>query len=253
MTPPAPRDWDPERYQRDAGYVPALGRGVLEWLAPQPGERILDLGCGDGTLTAELQAVGAHVVGVDASPAQIAVCRARGLDAQVMAGEALTFEAAFEAVFSNAALHWMTRPDAVIAAVHRALVPGGRFVAEFGGAGNVAAVLEGILAVLDARGFDGRPVVPWFFPTPEDYTARLHHAGFTVERMEHFARPTDLPGDVIDWLDVFAPHFDALLPGDEIADFHAEVAQRVRQTLYDEVRDTWWVDYVRLRFIAQRD
>jgi hypothetical protein len=133
------------------------------------------------------------------------------------------------------------------------LCRGGRFVAEFGGAGNVAAVLEGILAVLDARGFDGRPVVPWFFPTPEDYTVRLHHAGFTVERMEHFARPTDLPGDVIDWLDVFAPHFDALLPGDEIADFHAEVAQRVRQTLYDEERDTWWVDYVRLRFIAQRD
>ncbi|MFT5539376.1 MAG: hypothetical protein ACI82H_000895 [Alphaproteobacteria bacterium] len=130
---------------------------------------------------------------------------------------------------------------------------GGRFVAEFGGAGNVAAVLEALLALLEARGLDGPSVVPWFFPTPEDYTARLDRAGFTVARMEHFARPTDLPGDMTDWLGVFAPHFDTLLPGNEVDNFHAEVAQRARQILYDEQRHSWWVDYVRLRFIAKRD
>jgi SAM-dependent methyltransferase len=170
-----------------------------------------------------------------------------------MAGEALTFDGAFDAVFSNAALHWMTQPNAVIAAVHRALVPGGRFVAEFGGAGNVAAVLEALLATLDARGLDGRSVVPWFFPTPEDYGTRLARAGFMVKRMVHFARPTDLPGDMTRWLDVFAPHFDALLPANEVPDFHVEVAQRTRQRLYDAQRQVWWVDYVRLRFIAERD
>src|SRR4051812_24270218 len=125
--------WAPDAYLQHAGFVPALGAGVLELLDPQPGERILDLGCGEGSLTQELVARGAVVLGVDSSDAQVAAARARGLDARVMDGEALAFEHEFDAVFSNAALHWMRRPDAVVAGVARALRPGGRFVAELGG------------------------------------------------------------------------------------------------------------------------
>ena len=121
--------WNPEHYARNAGFVAELGLPVVELLNPQPGERILDLGCGDGVLTEKLAALGCQVVGVDSSPAQIAAAQARGLDAHVVDAQRLTFDAEFDAVFSNAALHWMRKPDEVIAGVWRALEPGGRFVA----------------------------------------------------------------------------------------------------------------------------
>lgn len=244
------RDWNPDLYARDAGFVPALGHDALAILAPRSGERILDLGCGDGTLTVELAGAGATVVGVDASPAQVAVARARDLDIRVVRGEALDFSDEFDAVFSNAALHWMTQPDAVIAGVFRALRPGGRFVAEMGGGGNIDHLLAAILGALDARGIDGRPAVPWFFPIPGDYRRRLEAAGFRVSRMEHFPRPTDLDCAMEDWLAVFAAAFDALLPDSEVVAFHHDVAERARPALFDTARDKWWVDYVRLRFVA---
>src|SRR5512142_2028530 len=136
----APQTWDPERYARNARFVADLGMPVVELLAPKSGERILDLGCGDGALTEKLVAMGCTVVGVDGSAEQVAAARARGLDCHVMDGEQLTFNNEFDAVFSNAALHWMKRADAVIAGVWRALKPGGRFVAECGGHGNIKAI-----------------------------------------------------------------------------------------------------------------
>ena len=125
---------------------------VVDLLAPRPGERILDLGCGDGALTEKLAAAGCDVVGADASAELVKAARARGLDARLMNGEALDFDGEFDAVFSNAALHWMLRPDAVIDGVYRALKPGGRFVGEFGGAGNVATIASALEAALDRRG-----------------------------------------------------------------------------------------------------
>ena len=150
--------WDPNRYAQNARFVAYLGAPLIELLAPQPGERILDLGCGDGALTEKLAACGCTVVGVDGSAEQIAAARQRGLDARVMNGEALDFDRDFDAVFSNAALHWMKRVDAVIDGVRRALKPGGRFVAEMGGAGCVAKVREALTMALRLRGIDAGPV-----------------------------------------------------------------------------------------------
>ena len=148
MANPGQQRWTADSYQQHTGFVPVLGAPVLDLLAPMADERILDLGCGDGALTEKLVAAGADVLGVDASEAMVEAARARGLDVRVQDGQALDFDRAFDAVFSNAALHWMLDPDAVIAAVHRALRPGGRFVGEFGGHGNVAAIRVAILAVL---------------------------------------------------------------------------------------------------------
>jgi trans-aconitate methyltransferase len=242
------QQWDPEAYDANARFVSDLGAGVVELLDPLPGERILDLGCGDGALTKVLIETGADVVGVDGSPEMVASARAAGVDANVVDGHALPFDCEFDAVFSNAALHWMTRPDEVIAGVARALKPGGRFVAEMGGHGCVAAVVTALLAVLERRGINGKALIPWYFPTPDDYRVRLERGGFEVDTMLHFPRPTPLPGDVIDWLDVFAGPF--LGEVDDPAEAKAEVAELLRPSLCDE-RGNWTVDYVRLRVAAQ--
>src|SRR5689334_15105089 len=176
----AEQTWEAERYAAAAAFVPALGAPVVELLAPQPGERILDLGCGDGVLTEKIAAAGASVVGVDGGPDMVAAARARGLDAHVMDGQRLTFDREFDAVFSNAAIHWMRDQDAVLAGVRRALKPGGRFVAEMGGHNNTAAIMVAFSAVLARRGLDARRYNPWYFPSAAAYRARLEGAGFAV-------------------------------------------------------------------------
>jgi len=241
--------WDPVRYRRNAAFVPALGLGVLDLLAAKPGERILDLGCGDGTLTAVL-AETAAVVGVDASAEQIAAAKARGLDARRLDGNRLTFEREFDAVFSNAALHWMRDPDAVIGGVWRALKPGGRFVAECGGAGNVAHVAGAMLDALKRRGIDGRPAIPWYFPSPDEYRAKLAARGFEIVSIVLFPRPTELPGRLGDWLDTFAESLLALLPESQRPDFKGDVEESLRPVLSKD--GIWSVDYVRLRFAAEK-
>ena len=188
--------WDPARYQQNAGFVAVLGAPLLDLLAPLAGERILDLGCGDGALTLKI-AETASVLGVDFSADQIRGARARGLDARVADGNRLDFNDEFDAVFSNAALHWMRDPDGVIAGVWRALKPGGRFVAECGGAGNVASIMAALVAALDRRGIDGKAAVPWYFPAPEEYRARLERRGFQVESIAlipRLGRPVYIDG-----------------------------------------------------------
>jgi trans-aconitate methyltransferase len=241
--------WDPKRYARHARFVADLGMPVVELLAPRPGERILDLGCGDGVLTEKLVAVGCHVVGVDGSPAQVEAARARGLDAQVMDGEHLTFADEFDAVFSNAALHWMKRADDMIAGVWRALRPGGRFVAECGGHGCVAMIEAALHAALQRRAIDARRVNPWYFPTVEEYRARLEGRGFNVSYIALIPRPTPLPGDITGWLETFAESFSAALPAADRPAFIDEVREALRPRLCD-AQGNWTADYVRLRFAA---
>ena len=242
---------DPETYARNARFVSDLGSPVVELLAPRPGERILDLGCGDGVLTRQLVDRQCEVVAIDSSAAQIEATRKLGLDAHVMNAEALPFRDEFDAVFSNAVLHWITNADPMIAAVHRSLKPGGRFVAECGGHGCVQNVRTALVHALDRRGIDGQARVPWYFPTPGDYATRLERAGFRVDSIALIPRPTPLPGDVIDWLETFAQNFLQGLSGVERADY----LQEVRAVLEPQLRDstgTWVADYVRLRFAATK-
>lgn len=243
--------WDPDRYARNAGFVAALGGPVLALLDPRPGERVLDLGCGDGALTARLARMGIEVVGVDASADQIAATKARGLDARVMDGQALSFESEFDAVLSNAAMHWMRRAEDVIDGVWRALKPGGRFAAEMGGGANIAIVLDALTATLARRGIDARAVMPWFFPTDAEYRTLLEQRGFAVASVALIPRPTPLPGDVRDWLETFTESFLSTVPTGERPALMDELAAALRPRLLG-ADGVWVLDYVRLRFLAHK-
>ena len=243
--------WKAERYAEHAPFVPLLGRSVLDLLNPKPGERILDVGCGDGVLSEKVGQAGATVVGVDDSPDMVTAARRRGIDARLADACSLTFESEFDAAFSNAALHWIKRdPDAVLKAVRRSLKQGGRFAGEFGGHGNVAAVTVALMAVLERRCVeDADSLNPWYFPTTREYQKKLELAGFRVEWIELFPRPTILPTDMRGWLETFAgPFFRALSAGDRSTALN-EVVALLRPALCDD-EGHWTVDYVRLRFLA---
>jgi SAM-dependent methyltransferase len=244
------QSWSAGTYETHARFVSDLAGVILEWLAPRPGERILDLGCGDGVLTAELARAGAIVTGVDVSEELLAAARARGLDVRRMDGEALQFDTEFDAVFSNAALHWMIGAEAVIAGVRRALKPGGRFVAEFGGHGNVAAIVTAMRAVGLRRGGALSLAGPWFFPSVDVYRDMLVKFGFEVRRIALFPRPTPLKTGMGAWLRLFREPFFAQF-GSEAEAVVAEVEDLLRPTLCDG-RGNWTADYVRLRVEAAK-
>lgn len=242
--------WSAETYAHNARFVADLGAPLLSLLNPQAGEDILDLGCGDGALTVQIAQSGARVVGVDGSASMVAAAVAAGLDARVMNGEALGFQRQFDAVFSNAALHWMLRPDAVLEGVARALKPGGRFVAEFGGHGNVAAIVVAMLAVV--RRFDGGETVrpPWYFPTAGEYEQKLKQHGFVIEQIALIPRPTLLATGMEAWLKVFAQSFLSHLSQSDQERARAEAVALLRPALCDG-SGNWIADYVRLRFSAR--
>ena len=246
------QEWCSSRYAENARFVSDLGAPVLELLNPQPGERILDLGCGDGALTEKLVAPGASVVGVDSSGDMVAAARARGLDARVMDAYKLEFNNEFDAVFSNAAMHWMKRdPDAVLNGVRRALKPNGRFALEMGGHGCVAAIVVALCATIENYGVK-KPasLVPWYFPTAQEYRARIEKAGFRVEYIALIPRPTPLPTGMRGWLETFALPFTKLVPEQERGAFLDEVTERLKPALCDSAGQ-WTADYMRLRFLAR--
>ena len=244
------QSWDPDSYARNARFVSDLGAPVVELLAPRAGERILDLGCGDGALTIKLVELGCEVVGVDSSAPQVEAARRLGLDARVADGARLSFDAEFDAVFSNAAIHWMKPPDAVIDGAWRALKPGGRFVGEFGGHGCVDTVRRALVVALKRRGIDGDALNPWYFPTVEDYSARLIRRGFAVTYIALIPRPTPLPS-IDGWLETFAQSFMAPLAGRDRTAFIDEVCEMLRPDLCD-AEGKWFADYVRLRFTTEK-
>ena len=243
--------WDPLAYGKNGKFVHGLASGVLEWLAAKPGERILDLGCGDGQLTHRIAANGATVVGVDTSPEMVAAARELGIVAMEASAESLPFsDHAFDAVFSNATLHWVRNQDAMLAEVRRVLKPGGRFVAEMGGHGNIAAIRVALAAVLARHGHDGRGDTVNYYPTPESYADRLIQHGFKVQQIALIQRPTLLPESGLPgWLWTFRRGVLDSLPAAHRERVVKETTALLAPVLCDE-EGNWTAYYVRLRFIA---
>ncbi len=245
---PSGQSWNTSSYDRNTRFVSKFGEDVLALLAPQKGERILDLGCGDGVLTLKIAEAGAEAVGVDASQSFIETAQSKGVDAHCIDGHNLTYDREFDAVFSNAALHWMLEPQKVIDGVARALKPGGRFVGEFGGFGNVAAISSAMSAVGNAMGGDPSLTCPWFFPTTEQYANMLVEGGLEVASITSFYRPTPLPTEIRGWLETMrAPFFEQF--GSEIEVAYERVINALKPALCD-YKGNWIADYVRLRFSA---
>jgi len=244
-SPASTSSWDAADYARVGGFVPALGGAALDLLDPQPGEHILDVGCGDGSLTLKIKEAGADVVGIDNSLSMVAAAKAKGLDARLMDAAELKFSEAFDAAFSNATLHWVLDKERAARAIWFALKPGGRFAGEFGGDGNLKRLREALDDELVARGYEPPVEAANWYPTPEEFAAVYEAAGFKDIDARLIERPTELEHGVQGWVLVFrAGWLDrAGVPDDERQAVADAVAARVGSNL---------ADYVRLRFIMRK-
>ncbi|MBE1609486.1 class I SAM-dependent methyltransferase [Actinopolymorpha pittospori] len=241
--------WNASLYDDKHGFVSALGAGVIDLLDARPGERVLDVGCGTGDHVASLRAAGVEVTGVDASADMISRAREKFPDLPVRVADVrdLPFDAEFDAVLSNATLHWVREAPAAASSIARALAPGGRFVAEFGGAGNIATIADGAQTLRKDLGL-APAQSPWFFPTIGVYAAMLEAVGLEVSGAWLFDRPTQLVGEdgLANWLTMFCAHLLVGVP--DVDGFLAELATRLRPVLYRD--GSWWADYRRIRVTA---
>ena len=250
-----PVTWDATGYDERFGFVTAYGQGLATWLAAQPGEDIVDLGCGTGHLTAEIAAAGARVEGLDSDEEMLRVARREHPDVAFRRADARAFTVAdpVDAMFSNATLHWVDERDqrAVVEHVRASLRPGGRFVAEMGGLHNVDAVVRAVRRARASFALPPLTAAPWCFPSPAQQAARLEAGGFRVRLIEHFDRPTVLaPGDsAASWLRMFGRHLTADVPDRDRAGFDAEI-DRVAAADLQAADGRWQIDYVRLRWYA---
>ena len=255
----AASSWSATDYAQNAAFVPELGEKVLQLLAPQPGELILDVGCGDGTLTARIAEAGARVIGLDSSEEMVEAARARGIDAFVADAETLDLPGQaerfgeFDAVFSNAALHWMLDPDAVATGIFDSLKEGGRFVGEMGGSGNLAAIRGALRDELQSRGYGIPENDPHWYPGPEEFTRLYGVAGFVDIQAELIERPTPLPTGIQGWVKTFrAGLMDvAMVPAWERGPLAEAVEQRLAPDLLGS-DGLFYADYVRLRFSMRK-
>ena len=237
--------WDAADYARNGGFVPALGQAALDLLDPQPGEHILDVGCGDGTLTLKIKDAGADVVGIDNSLSMIAAAKAKGLDARLIDAADLRFSEAFDAAFSNATLHWVLDKERAARAIWFALKFKGRFAGEMGGAGNLATLRRALDDELVDRGFGPPTYAANWYPTVDEFIELYESAGFTEIEARLIDRPTELDHGVASWVTTFrAGWLDrAGVPHDQRNAIADSVATRVGSTT---------ADYVRLRFMMRK-
>jgi trans-aconitate methyltransferase len=243
--------WNPALYDAKHAFVWQHGAALIELLQPEAGERILDLGCGTGQLTAQLAAAGANVLGVDLSEEMIAAARRQHpqLRFEIADARALPFDGEFDSVFSNAALHWVEEAESAAAGIARALKPGGRFVAEFGGRGNVKTLWGAIQAAF-SRVVGDEAVSPWYFPGVAEYATVLERAGLEVTYATLFDRFTPLEGDngLRNWVAMFGDHVLGRVPAERREAFLKAVEENARGPLRHE--GVWFADYRRLRVVA---
>lgn len=245
--------WNTSLYESNHAFVWQFGEDLLKLLSPQPGERILDLGCGTGQLTEKIALAGSEVMGIDRDPEMIEKARHNYPHIQFAVADARNFQLQpFDAVFSNAVLHWIPEPDAVIRCTKQALKPGGRFVAEFGGKGNIKAIATALESVLAASGYaTPQRTSPWYFPSIGEYATVLEQQGFDVIYAVLFDRPTPLEhaAGMANWIQMFASRFLTGLSEEQQTQVIQAVEQRLKPTLYRDGK--WWADYRRIRVVAQ--
>ena len=245
------QNWNTRSYDQNHGFVTRLGAGVVELLNPQADETILDLGCGTGHLSAQIAEKSSHVVGLDPSPEMLQAARANYPNLDFRAGDArdFAFPERFDAVFTNAVLHWIPQPERVAANVFAHLKSGGRFVGEFGGAGNVAQLHGALGEAARARGlksFDPNK----YFPTIGHWAGVLENAGFEMRTALLFDRPTPLegPDGAYNWLQQFCTYYLNDLSESDREAVAREAQERARPSLFRDGQ--WFADYRRLRFVA---
>lgn len=248
--------WDPSLYQSAHAFVWQKAADLLELLDPKSGERVLDLGCGTGQLTAQIASRGADVIGIDRSPEMIAQARENfpNLKFEISDAKSFSVQEPVDAVFSNATLHWVKPPEQAAARIFAATRPGGRFVAEFGGRGNVARVSNAIRSALrDVAGLGLDDINPWYFPSIAEYSSILERQGFDVTFSTLFDRPTPLENEeagMAGWIRMFGA---SLLQHVDPAKRDTVIEAACAQAKPDLWRDgTWYADYRRLRVVARR-
>jgi len=244
-TPASTSKWDAADYAKVGAFVAELGGAALDLLDPQPGERILDVGCGEGTLTKKIVGRGATVLGIDNSPEMIAAARAAGIDAILLAAENMTFSSEFDAAFSNATLHWVLEKEQAARAISRALKPDGRFAGEMGGEGNLKKLREALDNELIIRGHQPPVEASNWYASPEEFAAVYEAAGFRELDARLIERPTPIEHGVAAWVTTFRRGWldRAQVPEGERAEIAAAVADRIGSNV---------ADYVRLRFIMRK-
>lgn len=240
--------WNADDYNKHADFVSDLAFPVIELLNPQQNERILDLDCGEGTLAIEIEKFSTKVVAVDFSGSMVEKTKEKGIEAYVMSATELPFEDEFDAVFSNAVLHWIKEPETAIKKISAALKAGGRFITEFGGYGNIKYLTDAMQEVFDRHEEYGEFKNPWYFPKVADYQAFLEANGFTVDYIELIPRPTKVD-DIANWLDIFANGIISHLTKKQQERFKQEVIALLKPKIYSE-KEGWIADYVRLRLKA---
>ncbi|MEK5231769.1 methyltransferase domain-containing protein [Lysinibacillus sp. FSL K6-0232] len=247
--------WNAQLYDYKHDFVSKFGESLIDVLAPQNGESILDVGCGTGDLAYEISTYGATVIGVDASAEMIAAAQHKypAIAFQAMDATAMPFTNSFDAVFSNAALHWIKQPDLAIQHIYQALKDGGRFIAEMGGQDNIASIVWALQTSMEALGFPYHEhYFPWYFPSVEGYQLKLANAGFKVEMITHYQRPTPLQGHdgLRNWLVMFSHNILQHLSETEKEQVYAKCDELLKPTLFQQGQ--WIADYCRLRFIAYK-
>jgi len=242
--------WNADNYKKHADFVSNLAFPVVELLNPQENEKILDLGCGDGTLAVEITKYGSKVVAVDLSASMVQKTKEKGIEASVMSATELIFENEFDAVFSNAVLHWVKEDEKAIKKISKSLKAKGRFIAEFGGYGNIKFLTDAMEEVFRKHPKFGNFKNPWNFPKVGVYKQQLENNGFKIEYIELIPRPTKID-DISNWLDIFANGIISHLTHEQQVQFKKEVREILKPKIYSE-KDGWVADYVRLRLKAYK-